>query len=101
MTRYASLPLLILAVIAQFRFEPFDTQLFWIALLLWYSIHGAGPISLDHLLRRGLAESAVPVIPHLIRFSRRLRSSGTAWYLSLLRICLGTSLLVPPSPASS
>jgi putative oxidoreductase len=32
MTRYASLPLLILAVITQFRFEPFDTQLFWIAL---------------------------------------------------------------------
>ena len=63
MTRYASLPLLILAAITQFRFEPFDTQLFWIALFCWYVIHGAGPISLDHLLRRGLADSAIPLVP--------------------------------------
>jgi len=56
MTRYASLPLLILAATTQFRFEPFDTQLFWVALFGWYVIHGAGPISLDHLLRRGLAD---------------------------------------------
>ena len=74
MTRYASLPLLILAAITQFRFEPFDTQLFWIALFGWYVIHGAGPISLDHLLRRGLADSAIPLIPAAIRFSRWLRS---------------------------
>src|SRR5277367_7119284 len=59
MTRYASFPLLILAVITQIRFEPFDTQLFWIGLFCWYVIHGAGPISLDHLLRRGLADSAI------------------------------------------
>ena len=97
MTRYASLPLLILAAITQFRFEPFDTQLFWIALFCWYVIHGAGPISLDHLLRRGLADSAIPLIPAAIRFSQWLRSSGTPWYLMTLRLWLGAALIVAAS----
>jgi len=97
MTRYASLPLLILAAITQFRFEPFDTQLFWIALFGWYVIHGAGPISLDHLLRRGLADSAIPLIPGAIRFSRWLRSTGTPWYLMTLRLWLAAALIVAAS----
>jgi len=97
MTRYASLPLLILAAITQFRFEPFDTQLFWIALFGWYVIHGAGPISLDHLLRRGLADSAIPLIPRMIRFSQWLRPFGTPWYLMTLRLWLGAALIVGAS----
>jgi NADH dehydrogenase FAD-containing subunit/uncharacterized membrane protein YphA (DoxX/SURF4 family) len=97
MTRYASLPLLILAVITQFRFEPFDTQLFWIALFCWYVIHGAGPISLDQLLRRGLADSAIPLIPRAIRFSQWVKSSGTSRYLTVLRLWLGAALVVAAS----
>ena len=97
MTRYVSLPLLIIAAITQLRFEPFDTQLFWIALFGWYVIHGAGPISLDHLLRRGLADSAIPLIPAAIRFSRWLRSTGTPWYLMTLRLWLAVALLVAAS----
>jgi len=97
MTRYASFPLLILAAITQFRFEAFDTQLFWIALFGWYVIHGAGPISLDHLLRRGLADSAIPLIPAAIRFSQWLRSAGTPWYLMTLRLWLAAALIVAAS----
>jgi putative oxidoreductase len=63
MTRYAALPLLLLSVITQLRYTPFDTQLFWIALAGWFAIYGAGPISVDNLLRRGLNDSAVPLIP--------------------------------------
>ena len=69
MARYASLPLLVIAALSQLHSEPFDTQLFWIALFTWYFVHGAGPISLDHLLRRGLGDSAIPVIPSVIRIS--------------------------------
>ena len=97
MTRYAALPLLILAAITQSRFEPFDTQLFWIALFCWYVIHGAGPISLDHLLRRGLADSAIPVIPATIRFSQWLRAAATPWYLMLLRLWMAAALIVAGS----
>src|SRR5580698_4214514 len=53
MTRYAALPLLLLSTITQLRYTPFDTQLFWIALAGWFAIYGAGPISVDNLLRRG------------------------------------------------
>src|SRR5277367_6260372 len=98
MTRYASVPLLILAVITQIRFEPFDTQLFWIALFCWYVIHGAGPISFDQLLRRGLEDSAIPLIPHAIRFSRWLRSRGSPWYLAGLRLWLGAALVIAALP---
>jgi putative oxidoreductase len=97
MSRYASLPLLILAAITQLRFEPFDTQLFWIALFCWYAIHGAGPISLDHLLRRGLADSALPLIPAAIRFSKLLRATGTPLYLMTLRLWLAAALMVAAS----
>jgi len=97
MTRYASLPLLIFAVITQFRFEPFDAQLFWIALFCWYVIHGAGPISIDNWLRRGLADSAIPLIPSAIRVSQWLRSCGSPWYLAGLRLWLGAALVVAAS----
>ena len=88
MTRYAALPLLLLSLITQLRYTPFDTQLFWIALAGWFAIYGAGPISVDNLLRRGLNDSAVPLIPRIIDFSKRLEdtarrctslSSGCGW----------------------
>lgn len=94
MTRYAALPLLALSLITQLRFEPFDTQLFWIALSGWYVIHGAGAISFDHLLRRGLSDSALPLIPAAIKVSTWLRSRATPLYLSFLRGWLGLALLL-------
>ena len=97
MTRYAALPLLVIAAFSQLRSEAFDTQLFWIALFMGYFIQGAGPISLDQLLRRGLEDSAIPVIPSVIRMSRWLRSSVTPWYLMALRVWLGAALLIAAS----
>jgi putative oxidoreductase len=93
-TRYASLPLLILALVAQVSIQAFDTQLFWLALFGWFCIHGAGPISLDHLLRRGLADSALPLVPRLIRGSRWLKATATPGYLLLLRLWLGAALIL-------
>jgi NADH dehydrogenase/putative oxidoreductase len=58
MTRYAALPLLALSFITQLRYEPFDSQLFWMALSGWFVIYGAGPVSFDNLLRRGLSDSS-------------------------------------------
>jgi NADH dehydrogenase/putative oxidoreductase len=100
MTRYAALPLLALSFITQLRYEPFDTQLFWMALSGWFVIHGAGAISFDNLLRRGLSDSAVPLIPAIIRASTWLRSQGTPLYISLLRGWLGLALLTAVFAAS-
>jgi putative oxidoreductase len=101
MTRYAALPLLLLSLITQIHYTPFDTQLFWIALAGWFAIHGAGPISLDNLLRRGLNDSALPLIPRITDFSKRLRAYGTPPCISLLRVWLGIALLVSASSRSS
>jgi putative oxidoreductase len=93
-TRYAALPLLLLSLIPQLRYSPFDTQLFWMALAGWFAIYGAGPISVDNLLRRGLSDSAVPLVPRIIGFSKRLRAYGTPLYISFIRAWLGIALLV-------
>ena len=93
MTRYAALPLLALSFITQLRYEPFDTQLFWIALSGWFVIHGAGAISLDNVLRRGVSDSALPLIPTIIRASTWLRMRGTPLYIFFLRVWLGLAIL--------
>ena len=67
MTRYAAVPMLILSLVIQFAYLPFDSQLFWALLFGWYAVYGAGPISIDRLLRRGLADSALPLIPRIVR----------------------------------
>ena len=54
MTRYAAVPMLILSLVIQIDYKPFDSQLFWAALFLWYAVMGAGPLSLDSLLDAGL-----------------------------------------------
>ncbi len=94
MTRYAALPLLMLSLVTQLRYDPFDTQLFWTALFGWFAICGAGTISMDHLLRRGLSDSAIPLVARIIGFSKRLRLYGTPVYASLLRVWLGAALLL-------
>lgn len=97
MTRYAALPMLILSLVIQLAYKPFDSQLFWAALFGWYTVHGAGHGSLDHLLRRGLADSALPLIPRILKFSSWLRRRAAPVYVSLLRIWLAASLLVAAS----
>jgi len=101
MTRYAALPLLLLSLITQLRYTPFDTQLFWTALAGWFAIYGAGPISVDSLLRRGLNDSAVPLVPRIIDFSKLLRRYGTPLYISFFRAWLGIALLTAVFSRSS
>jgi NADH dehydrogenase/putative oxidoreductase len=93
MTRYAAVPMLALALVIQYSYMPFDNQLFWAALFGWYAVHGAGPLSLDQLLRKGLADSALPLVPRLLRFTAWLRARGSEFYLSLVRIWLSLALL--------
>ena len=94
MTRYAALPMLILTLVAQLAYLPFDNQLFWAAFLGWYVVEGAGPWSIDHLIRRGLADSALPLVPLIIRASAWVRRHAAPLYVSALRIWLGSTLLI-------
>ena len=94
MTRYAAVPMLILSLVTQFAYKPFDSQLFWAAIFGWYAIIGAGPLSIDNLLRRGLADSALPLIPRILKLSGWVRSRIGPLYVSILRIWLTTTCLL-------
>jgi putative oxidoreductase len=94
MTRYAAALLLGLSLVIRLGGEPFDSQLFWTALFGWYLVIGAGPISLDRLLRRGLANSAIPGVPRIIRASEWARISLGPLYVSGLRIWMAFALIV-------
>ena len=94
LTRYAALPMLVLTLVIQFSYLPFDNQLFWAALFGWYALFGAGPVSIDFLLRRGLRDSALPLVPHIVRASEWVRSQLGPLYLSALRVWLAIALLL-------
>ncbi|HMW54446.1 FAD-dependent oxidoreductase [Accumulibacter sp.] len=92
-TRFAALALAALALVIQFSYQTLDTHLFWAALLLWFVVHGAGTLSLDRLLARGLARTAVPFAGVVLR----LFADATHWlaplYSLLLRWWLALAVL--------
>jgi NADH dehydrogenase FAD-containing subunit/uncharacterized membrane protein YphA (DoxX/SURF4 family) len=94
MTRYAATPMLILSLVAQFDYMPFDNQLFGAVLCGWYAVFGAGPIAIDTLLRRGLAGSALPLIPRIVHGSEWVRCNCGPLFLSLSRVWLGATLFL-------
>jgi uncharacterized membrane protein YphA (DoxX/SURF4 family) len=63
-TRFAALPMLILF---QFSFQALDQHLFWAILFGWFVVKGAGPISLDALIGRGIAATALPLVGTVTR----------------------------------
>jgi NADH dehydrogenase/putative oxidoreductase len=91
-TRFAAVPLLGLAVVIQLAYRPLDTHLFWAALFLWFAVRGAGPLSLDHAIARGLATSPLPFGAALVRIGETLRSGLTPWLQLALRIWLALAL---------
>jgi NADH dehydrogenase FAD-containing subunit/uncharacterized membrane protein YphA (DoxX/SURF4 family) len=93
-TRYAAVPLLVLSLVIHFAYMPFDEQLFWAALFGWYVVFGAGPISFDALLRRGLEDSALPLVSPMIRASTWVSANAGPLYLSVMRIWLAAALLL-------
>ena len=61
LVRPVALLMLILTLLAQSLGAPQDEHLFWAALFGWYVVQGAGPLSLDHVLAKGLAHSPLPL----------------------------------------
>ena len=59
-TRPAAIALAALTVVVQTSYVALDSHLLWIAAFGWYAVRGAGSISLDAALARGLAQSALP-----------------------------------------
>jgi NADH dehydrogenase FAD-containing subunit/uncharacterized membrane protein YphA (DoxX/SURF4 family) len=94
MTRYAALSMLILTLVIQSNYKALDAQLYSAALLGWYVLHGAGALSLDDVLRRGLADSALPFAARVARASAWVRTRLAPIYLSVLRVWMALALLL-------
>jgi NADH dehydrogenase/putative oxidoreductase len=84
-TRFAALPMLILSLVIQFSYQALDQQLFWAILFAWYVVKGAGAISLDALIGRGIAATALPLAGTITRFFEALSRWGDPAIKLLLR----------------
>jgi NADH dehydrogenase FAD-containing subunit/uncharacterized membrane protein YphA (DoxX/SURF4 family) len=92
-TRAAAMAMLILSLVIQFNYLAFDAHLFWAALFGWYVVFGAGPISLDRSLARGLADSALPLAASVLRITQLVSDWVGPVYQLLLRLWLAIALL--------
>jgi uncharacterized membrane protein YphA (DoxX/SURF4 family) len=84
-TRFAALPMLILSLVIQFSYQALDQHLFWAILFGWFVIKGAGPISLDALIGRGIAATALPLAGRITRVFEALSRRGDPSIKLLLR----------------
>jgi NADH dehydrogenase/putative oxidoreductase len=106
-TRMAAIPLLFLALVIQTEYRQLNEHLYWAMLFGWYVVMGAGPIALDRVLSRGLADTALPLLnrcQHL--FAAITRHLGPIYQL-LIRVGLalvifaGVYLAATPTGAST
>jgi putative oxidoreductase len=96
-TRAAAVALGVLALVVQLNYRALDAHLFWMAFFGWYALRGAGPLSLDHLLARGLVESPLPFAKSIIHALTWMREHLFPVYQFLLRAWLGITLLATVS----
>ena len=101
-TRFAALPMLILTIVIQLNYRELDIHLLWIALFAWYSVRGAGPISLDRMLKRGLVDTALPFAAAVVRAFDWITRNLTPVLQLLLRIWIAVALVAAvQSPMAS
>ena len=95
LVRPVALLMLILTLLAQSLGAPQDEHLFWAALFGWYVVQGAGPLSLDRVLAKGLANSPLPLARQAIAASGWVNREGGPIYLLGLRLWLAAALTWP------
>jgi NADH dehydrogenase/putative oxidoreductase len=93
-TRAAAMAMLALTLVIQFDYLALDTHLFWAALFAWYVVRGAGTLSLDRALARGLAGSAIPFAGAAVRLTRATGERGGPLLVLGLRLWLAAAMAV-------
>ena len=100
LVRPAAFVMLVLSLVIQFAYQQLDVNLFWAAFFGWYVVYGAGALSLDHLIAKGVSSSALPLAPRAIAAAAWVERAVGPWYRLLLRIWLAAALVrLPVSPA--
>ena len=87
--RPVALLMLVLTLLAQASGAPQDEHLFWAALFGWYVVRGAGTLSLDHVLQKGLGRSALPLAGPAMAAAAWVNREIGPLYLLGLRLWLG------------
>ena len=93
--RPLALLMLVLTLSAQSLGAPQDEHLFWAALFGWYVVQGAGPLSLDHVLGKGLAHSPLPLAGPAMAALRWVSREVGPFYLLAIRLWLAAALIRP------
>jgi NADH dehydrogenase len=100
-TRWGALAIVILNVATQVYYVSLDLNLFRIALAMGYVLRGPGPLSVDHLLIKGLSRSAIPLAAPIATFFGETRAPASAIYRLGLRVWLGLGLLIASGAVSA
>jgi NADH dehydrogenase FAD-containing subunit/uncharacterized membrane protein YphA (DoxX/SURF4 family) len=90
--RVAALALAALSLVIQFEYRALDAHLFWVVLLGWIVVRGAGPFSLDRMLAPGLAQSALPLARFAAKMLERLTKVAVPIHQLLLRSWIGLAV---------
>lgn len=93
-TRFAAVPLLALALVIQLQYQALPEHLYWALIFGWYLVMGAGALSLDHLLVRGLGASAIPLASSCSKLFAGLTRMLGPVYLLLVRGALAYALVL-------
>lgn len=100
-TRVAAGAMLALTLVIQFDYLALDAHLFWAVLFATYVVRGAGAISLDHAVARGLADSAIPLAGAAVQLARTVRERVAPWVQCFLRVWLAASMAIALGVISS
>lgn len=93
LTRPAALALAALLLVVQSVYLPLNSHLYAVLLLGWFAAAGAGGLSLDHLLGKGVGDSALPGGHALQRLYALVDRWLAPLYHALLRLALASVLL--------
>ncbi len=92
-TRFAALSMLVLSLVIQFSYVALEVNLFWAVLFGWYVARGAGPLSVDHLLSRGLADSALPLAATGTKIMQVFSAYSEPLYRLFMRVWIAAALV--------
>ncbi len=93
-TRAGAAALLALTLIIQFEYRALDVHLLWVALLGWYVCFGAGPVSVDRAVSRGLSDSALPFATSMMKGAAWMTRGLGPVFQFALRLWVGASVVV-------
>nr|WP_152428280.1 FAD-dependent oxidoreductase [Methyloferula stellata] len=100
LTRPAAIAILILSLVIQFSYRQLDVNLFWAVLFGWYAVNGAGALSLDRMMAKGLTNSPLPLAPQIIAAAAWCGRRVGPWYALAMRLWLAAAVIgLSVSPA--